>query len=166
MRITLIVLMFMSCISSSMACWMATPAETRIERSDIIVIGEIIRKESTVVSEGYKRVVDNSGIIKIDEIFFNQTDMEINVNDEIPLHLPQSVRLGKGTKDDSYRVVTKSTSLFYYIGDTGIWILSYRNDKFYTSHPKNFQPLSEKENILELINSIKEDVGNTKETKK
>ena len=128
--ITLLTIYFL--VSSSLyACWGKLPSlKTVVAESKLIVIGTIGKSKET---NGPLKIAN----IHILQILKNQlTDQKLSINDKIPLSMP-SLRTPK--------------SIEYKKGTTGIWLLKYKEGKFWASNPMSLQKKDKVENIKGII---------------
>ena len=93
--------------------------------------------------------------IKVGEVLKNELrNRKIQKGDTIPLSMPSA----KGT--------AVSTNIRYRKGTEGVWILEYKDETFWATYPKDYQPMRQKAHIAGLIreqaNPNEPDTGNGK----
>ncbi|MHC4212798.1 MAG: serpin family protein, partial [Planctomycetota bacterium] len=117
------------------------PFEKLVADNPVIVAGKIESKKQDRTNARY-----DIGYIRVAEVLKNTLDKpSIRVGGKIPLSMPSEQR--------------KSIDILYGVGQEGIWILDYREERFWASYPDDLQPLNKKHEILSLIESQKNNSG-------
>jgi len=124
------------------ACWAMIPLETVVQENPLVVTGTIVKVKVNAGPETHdgSRLTD-IGFIKVDAVLKNTLkDKDIKVGDRLPLQFPS-----KNSK------VMMSTDIRYRKGQSGVWILEYRNNAFHATYPGDFQSADKEAEIKGII---------------
>ena len=127
-------------LHSAKAMWADVPLEKLVAENPVIVVGEIVEIKA---AELPKQKFDTA-FIKVSAVLKNTLkNKNIKVGDKIPLGMPAAGKL------------MVSTAIRYKKGQEGVWILEYKDKKFWASYPKDYQPLKQKDKIAGIIQTQK-----------
>ncbi len=130
-----ILLFIFPCLQRVRAEFAYISFEKLVADNPVIVVGKIESKKQDTTNPRYA-----IGSISVTEVLKNTLDKSnIRVGGKIALSMPSQQR--------------KSVDILYNVGQGGIWILDYREDRFWAGYPDDLQPLSKKQEILSLIES-------------
>lgn len=130
--------------STAFACWEDIPLDEVIQNSDVVIIGEITSinvAEPPKQAEQYQYDIAQITVQKV--ILNTLKNKVIEPNQKLPLSMP-SIN----------NKLHLSTDLRYRIGKKGIWILKFQNGKFWAKYPKDYQPMSSKEKIRQIVEEL------------
>lgn len=128
--------------SVSIACWAAVPLEKLIADNPVIVVGKIEKVDvSPPAKDGKQAVTGDTAHIKVEQVLKNSlAETVITVGDTIPLAMPsQNAKL------------MVSTDLRYGVGTDGVWILEFKDDKYWATYPGDFRPRNKLGEIKALL---------------
>ncbi|PCJ58804.1 MAG: hypothetical protein COA79_12095 [Planctomycetota bacterium] len=140
---TILIMSILMIFTSPMinASWVDIKIEKIIKDNPLIIIGKIEKISTTKASKGEIDIA----YIKISELLKNKLkNKKIKIGDKIPLSMP-----GKKKK------LSFGTDIRYKKDQEGIWILEFKNNVYWATYPKDFQPLKEKKKIIKIIKSQK-----------
>lgn len=138
-KVPLIILAFTwwMAIQDVKACWIDIPLERVVKKKPLVVVGEIQR----ITLAPKSRYDYDTAFIKIEHVLKNSGGHQTaKVGAEIPLAMP--------SVNNESQV---STDLRYSKGQRGVWILDYREGKYWATYPKDFQRSSEISKIRAII---------------
>lgn len=122
------------------------PLEKVVQESPVVVAGKI---EKIAHAERLKNDADyryDIAYILVFRIFKNTLkDKKIKMGDKIPLRMP--------TINSKWQ---PSTDIYYNIGQEGIWILEYKEEFYWATYSKDYQPLEKAREIQDIILRQKE----------
>ncbi len=153
---------FVLSVQKAAGCWGPIAIEKLISESSVIVVGEVTKiinspntpsPENDAMVTGEKRLIQrptmqDTAYITVSRVFKNTLpDTKIGIGDRIPLTVIAS--------DSAFW-----TSIIIFdhpkpIGTFGIWIIEFKNNKYYAFHPTTLQPLANEEEIVNIINNQK-----------
>ncbi len=126
--------------------WADVPLEEIVQNSPVVVVGKI---EKIDPAEPWKEGMRNydTAYITVSKVLKNTLkDTKITIEDKIPLSMPAIIRQGI-----SGLALALGTDIRYRIGQEGIWILELKDNTFWATYPKDYQPLKKIKEIQDII---------------
>jgi hypothetical protein len=149
MKQTLLIVFLIIVSTMSLFCSFGhIPLFKYVDDCDLIIQGELVKIDSntSVVTYGNVRSIRDTAYIKIKSIYKNNS--QINCDAKIvKLIVPAKNR----TTEDGLRH-RNSNSIFYDIGQDGIWLLKAKGEYYTATHPNSFQEKSNEKYIKLLCN--------------
>lgn len=151
-------------VSAFGGVWVKLSLEQIVDRSDFVVVGELVRIKSpeniestrkiTRVQTGpntYKMKMESTGVILydtchilIDEVLKQEKGMNLSSGDLISFSMPSRHNNTRSTADIRYDET-----------DNGIWMLSKHKEKLWASHPMSLQKVEVLEEVRKIISELK-----------
>ena len=120
--------------------WADVPLEEILQNNPVVVVGEIESIDRAAPSDKY-----DIAYITVSRVLKNTLkDKKIKSGDKIPLSMPAIISQG------TVRFAL-STDIRYRIGQEGIWILELKDNTFWATYPKDYQPLKKMKDIQYII---------------
>lgn len=136
--------MVLSLGSTAFACWEDIPLSQVIEKSHVVVIGEITRISRSGLPSDPEEYLYDLAFIQVQEVLFNTLkNQALSKGEEIPLSMPSS--------ENRMQI---STDLRYKVRQKGIWILEFQNGMYWATYPKDFQPMSVEQDVREILRKL------------
>ncbi len=124
------------------ACFAMLPLDSLVADNAVIVQGKIVKVDVAPApkAEPEQQSMD-TGYILVSEVLKDQlADQNIRVGDKLPLRFPSK-----------NRKLMISTDISYSKGQSGIWLLEFRDGAFYATYPGDFQSNDRLQDIKNLI---------------
>ena len=129
-------------LHSAKAMWADVPLEKLVAENSVIIVGKSVEiKAAKLPNKKF-----DIALIKVSAILKNtlkNKKQNIKVGDKISLGMPAAGGL------------MVSTAIRYKKGQEGVWILEYKDKKFWATYPKDYQALKQKDKITKIIQSQK-----------
>lgn len=119
------------------AMWSDIPLAKLVADNPVILVGKI---EKITPAEQPESRLDTAHI-RVWEVLKNELkDYEIKTGQTVPLSMPAA-----NSK------IMVSTDLNYKKGTEGVWILEFKDNAFWATYPKDYQPMRQKGRIVQII---------------
>jgi hypothetical protein len=135
--LAVIVLFFAFALCCLAGSWKDVPLEAVIKAKPLVVVGEIQRIETAPKSD----YAYDTAFIKIERILKSTATNRVE---------KVGAEIGLATPSPNNKTQT-SRSIRYRKGQRGVWILDYRDGKYWATYPKDFQEISEEPRIVTII---------------
>ncbi|MCP5487712.1 MAG: hypothetical protein H7A43_03600 [Verrucomicrobia bacterium] len=128
--------------TDALACFANIPLSNVVRSSTTVVVGKIESIETNVYSTpGDATYTYDVAQIRVREVLKNsETNAVVVSGGTISLSMPAT-----GMEKRNSKAIT------FQLNQDGIWILQFGHGYFWATYPKDFQPLSELENIREIV---------------
>ena len=124
------------------ARWGFIPLETLVKENPLIVSGTIVEVKVNPGPEDPEGAqLMDTGWIKVEAVLKNSLKgKDVNTGDRLPLLFPSQ-----------NRKIIISTDVVYRKGQSGIWILEYRDKAFYATYPGDLQSADKEKKIKDIL---------------
>ncbi len=131
-------------LRTAKAMWVDIPLEKLVADNPVVLVGTI---EEISISKSPKDKFDIA-YIKVAGVLKNELKYrKIKKGEMVPLSMP------------SAKKVMISTDIRFKKGTEGVWILEYKDETFWATYPKDYQPLKQREQITQIIQKQEEQAG-------
>jgi hypothetical protein len=133
--------------SAVRASWMDLPLKQVVQQSHVVVIGEITGITAADPPAQEDRYAFDIAHITVEDVLLNTlTNRVIQPGQELPLSMPSA--------GNSVRI---STDIRYRAGMKGIWILELKDETFWATYPKDFQPMSAEKDVRQIVKELEKE---------